>query len=58
MEKVRICTEWDMAWFCDGCGKMLSWKQKGYIKNEYKLCEDCKDKSNNQIKKKQLKGSY
>lgn len=52
MEKVRICTEWDMAWFCDGCGKMLSWKQKGYIKNGYKLCEDCKDKSNNQIKKK------
>jgi len=26
IKKVRICTEWDMAWFCDSCGKMLSWK--------------------------------
>lgn len=57
MEKVRISTEWDMCWFCDGCDKMLSWKTMGYRKNGYELCEDCKDKSNNQIKK-QLKGGY
>lgn len=28
MEKVRICTEWGMAWFCDYCGKMFPWNKK------------------------------
>ena len=41
MEKMSFATEWDMCWFCDHCGKMVSWKTKGYLDGNYKLCYEC-----------------
>ncbi len=46
-EKSRVCGEWDMCWFCSGCGDMKSWRTKGYFRTDCKngpYCEQCKNK--------------
>ena len=47
-KKVKCCCEWDMAWFCSKCEKMMYWKTKGW--NNPKVspynfyCNECKEK--------------
>jgi hypothetical protein len=45
-EKVKVAVEWDMAWFCDKCEKMESWRTKGWINSLYPnrfYCNKCKE---------------
>ena len=45
--KKNVCAEWDMAWFCDKCEKMIHWKKKGWINSLYPnrvYCNECKEK--------------
>lgn len=42
----QIASEWDMAWFCDKCEKMMSWKTKGWTNSlspHYAYCNECKE---------------
>lgn len=47
-EKVKCCCEWDMAWFCSKCEKMMHWKTKGWynpvIAPHNYYCDECKEK--------------
>ena len=47
-KKVKCCCEWDMAWFCSKCEKMMYWKIKGWNNPDISpynfYCEDCKKK--------------
>lgn len=46
--RVTAATEWDMAWFCDKCENMNSWREKGWV-NKNNLypnrvyCNKCKE---------------
>ena len=45
-EKVKCCCEWDMAWFCDRCEKMMYWKEKGWrhdLRPYSFYCDKCKE---------------
>ena len=45
--KQQIASEWDMAWFCDRCEKMMPWKIKGWIdplNPSHVYCNECKEK--------------
>jgi hypothetical protein len=45
--KEQIAVEWDMAWFCDKCEKMIPWKTKGWVNPLYPhcaYCDECKEK--------------
>ena len=46
----KVATEWDGAWFCDKCQKMLHWKEKAYVDqdNGDKLCKECAEKRGKQ----------
>ena len=37
----QVAEEWDMAWFCDKCDDMKSWKAKAYCKGNRKYCKKC-----------------
>ena len=41
-----VCAEWDMAWFCDRCEKMMYWRTKAWynplLPRKY-LCFACKE---------------
>ena len=55
-EKRKCCAEWDMAWFCDRCDKMMHWKTKGWFNtadpfNRY-YCNECKEKIEQERKKR------
>ena len=45
-ERVEVAVEWDMAWFCDKCEKMESWKTKGWRHPRIRgfVCNECKEK--------------
>ena len=32
-EHKQVANEWDMVWFCDGCGAMKSHKTKAWVAN-------------------------
>lgn len=43
----QVATEWDMAWFCDKCDRMIYWKTKGWTNSQYPYrvyCDECKEK--------------
>lgn len=46
-KKVKCSCEWDMAWFCEKCEKMMYWKEKGWynpmLPHRY-YCDECKKK--------------
>lgn len=45
--KQQIADEWDMAWFCDNCEKMMYWKTKAWIdplSPFHAYCDECKEK--------------
>lgn len=54
-KKVKCCCEWDMAWFCSKCEKMMYWKIKGWnnpsIAPYNFYCEDCYRKLQHRIEK-------
>lgn len=47
-KKVKCCCEWDMAWFCSKCEKMMYWKTKGWnnpkVSPHNFYCNECKEK--------------
>lgn len=52
--KQQIADEWDMAWFCDKCEKMMSWKTKGWVDPSspfHAYCNECKEKIERSYKK-------
>lgn len=52
--KLQIASEWDMAWFCDKCEKMMSWKTKGWVDPSspfHAYCNECKEKIERSYKK-------
>lgn len=57
-EHKRVANEWDMAWFCDGCGAMKSYKTKAWIANHNEYCYDCMQKLCNNEKLNRPKGMY
>ena len=45
--KLQIASEWDMAWFCDRCERMIPWKTKGWVDPSspfHAYCNECKEK--------------
>ena len=58
MEYIKMCREWDMAWFCDGCGAMKGHWEKGWLNlaNGDRYCSSCKEKIDNGEKVGRNKG--
>lgn len=42
-KKEHGCAEWDMAWFCEGCEKLVPWNEPAFVKPGEKIqyCEAC-----------------
>lgn len=41
LQRKRVAGEWDGAWFCDKCEKLMHWKTEAYMVNNRPLCKEC-----------------